>query len=216
MKVGTIVKLLVIEDNRVYQERLAVDLTELGYDVEIFTQFQNYTTHDYSPYDLVLLDIGLPDLDGREIITYIKNSSKAKIIILTSTNSGEVEYKSLLLGADDYIIKPHFVPVLNLKIQALISTNNQDTIICGHHINLQTLTIDNKIKLTAKEYKILIAIYNSTAHQCTKNELLRNLWESDFFVEEGALYTMIYRLRKKIESTNINITNTRGGYKIDD
>lgn len=209
-------KILIIEDNTVYRKILETDLIESGYDIDILTDFDSYFQADYSVYDLIILDIGLPNLDGRDLITFIKKKSNAKIIMLTSDNSGSVEYESLLLGADDYIIKPHYLPVLKLKIQSLVSQTNDQVIICGHNINTETLTIDKTIKMTAKEYKILMAIYRSKNHQCTKSELLRSLWESDFFVEEGALYTMVYRLRKKLETTNINIVNTRGGYKIDD
>lgn len=209
-------KILIIEDNAVYRKTLETDLITSGYDVEIILKFENYVEIDYSLYNLIILDIGLPNLDGRDCISFIKKNSNAKIIMLTSDNSGAAEYESLLLGADDYIIKPHYLPVLKLKIDTLETKAREQIVICGHSINTETLTIDQNIKMTAKEYKILMAIYRSSKHQCTKPELLRNLWESDFFVEEGALYTMIYRLRKKLEPTNINILNTRGGYKIDD
>lgn len=209
-------KILIVEDNLVYRKKLETDLIESGYELEILMNFDQCLQFDYSLFELIILDIGLPNLDGRDLISFIKKKSNAKIIMLTSDNTGAAEYKSLLLGADDYIIKPHYLPVLKLKIDALINKNNEQVSICGHSINTETLTIDQDIKLTAKEYKILMAIYRANNFKCTKEELLRSLWESDFFVEEGALYTMVYRLRKKLETTNINIVNTRGGYKIDD
>lgn len=209
-------KILIIEDNDVYRKNLETELRINEYDVDTLLQFDQYQQFDYSNYDLILLDIGLPALDGRDLITLIKNNSTARIIMLTSDSSGAVEYDSLLLGADDYIIKPHYLPVLKHKIDPLGNKSNENVSICGHSINTETLTIDQVIKLTAKEYKILMAIYRSNSKQCTKEELLRSLWESDYFVEEGALYTMVYRLRKKLEGTNIKIVNTRGGYKIND
>lgn len=208
-------KILIIEDNHTYRQKLQKDLIEYNYTVEIANNFKTLQTLDYNKYELVIIDIGLPNTDGRELIETIKLNPKAQVIMLTSNNDSTIEYESLHLGADDYIIKPHNIAVLDLKIKKLLKSFENKQQINGHTVNHQTLKIDDQIKLTAKEYKILLAIHNNQNNFCSKSELLKNLWDSDYFVDEGALYTLVYRLRKKLVSTNIKIENTQGGYKID-
>lgn len=207
--------ILIIEDNKLYCEKLAEDLIAYNYNISICKDFSHLEEIDYSRYNLVLLDISLPNIDGRSMINIIKTSSKANVIMLTSDNANSSEFESLKLGADDYIIKPHFMPVLDLKIQQLINTPSDVIKICGHLLNKQNMKIDDNINLTAKEYKILMCLYSKSDQVCSKSEVLKNLWQSDFFVESGALYTLIHRLRKKLENTNINIKNVKGGYQID-
>lgn len=205
----------IIEDSEQYREHLKKDLEEYGYNVEICKYFDELEQVEYSKYDIVFLDISLPNLDGRNLIEFIKRNSDAVIFILTSDNSHLTEFDCLKLGADDYIIKPHFIPVVDLKIKQFINFETETIEICGHKLNKETLKIDEMINLTAKEYKILMCLYSKRGQTCSNKLILRMLWESDFFVEIGALYTMIYRLRKKLGPTNIEISNVTGGYKID-
>lgn len=209
-------RVLIIEDNERYRNKLIGDLQSLNYEVVAPVTFTGLAGYDYTTFQLVILDVGLPQIDGRNLIKVIKRGSSAAVIMLTSSSSGEIEYESLKLGADDYIVKPHYLPVLELKIDSLINNQLKQLEICGHYVNPQNLKVDERIKLTAKEYKILVAIYKHQDHLVSKDQLLRDLWESDYFVEEGALYTLIYRLRKKLDDTNIVIKNTRGGYKVDE
>lgn len=205
----------IIEDNELYRKNLKADLESYGYNVSLCETFNRVESVDYTAFDIVILDISLPNLDGRNLIRTIKNNSKAIVFMLTSNNNGTAEYESLKLGVDDYIVKPHYAPVLNLKIKQALNHEVEQINICGHSLNKETLKIDNKINLTAKEYKVLIFLHSKLGQVCTNNEILRALWESDFFVEMGALYTMMYRLRKKLEPTNISIKNDKGGYTID-
>ncbi len=204
-----------IEDNEQYRGRLRNDLEEYGYNVEISNYFDELEQVDYSKFDIVILDISLPNLDGRNLIKLIKQNSHAVVFMLTSDNSQLTEFDCLKLGADDYIVKPHFMPVIDLKIKQFLNLETEIIEICGHKVNKETLKIDEKINLTAKEYKILMCLNSKRGQTCSNKMILRMLWESDFFVEMGALYTMVYRLRKKLETTDIVISNVTGGYKID-
>lgn len=209
-------KILIIEDNQRYAQNLKLDLEASGFDVTNTTDFANLEKLEYSEYKLVILDIGLPNLDGRNIIKFIKHCGDIKVIVLTSESNGQTELTSLLEGADDYITKPHYTPVLIHKVNKLISNESSVIKYKQHTIDMQTMKIDNKIKLTNKEYQVLLYLLNNRGKICSKSSILKNMWQSDYFIEQGALYTLIYRLRKKIESTAIVIQNDEGGYYIDE
>lgn len=204
----------IIEDNELYRNRLIDDLISLGYKVSTYTDFKQIEFADYSEFDVVLVDIGLPNIDGRRLIKTIKEHSNVAVFMLTSVDNGAVELECLTLGADYYIIKPHYTPVLDFKLKQVLNLETDTVEIGSHKLNKDTLKIDDRISLTAKEYKILLCLHQKGSEVCSKEELLRNLWESDYFVEVGALYTMIHRLRKKLENTSINIRSIDGGYQI--
>lgn len=206
--------ILVIEDNKLYYETLKLDLEKFGYKVSSPINFRCLESIDYKQFDVVMLDITLPNIDGRNLIKTIKKSVNPVVFMLTSIDNGTVELDCLKLGADDYIIKPHYGPVLDFKLKQHLKLEKDIVEICSHKLSMETLKIDDTINLTAKEYKVLLCLHAKGNEVCSKEELLRCLWENDYFVELGALYTLVFRLRKKLEDTNINIKSTNGGYQI--
>lgn len=205
-------KILIIEDNIINRKALIEDLSKHQFIVEAISDFNCLEALDYSPYQLIILDIRLPNYNGIDLISQIKQSSQAKIFMLTSDERKTTEYESVIRGADDYLTKPHYLPLLLHKINLINDTN---ILMChGHEINLHTMRIDQKIKLTKQEYQVLIYLINHQNQYCTKNQLLELLWENNFFVEVDALYSLIYRLRKKLDPTQIKIINHKGAYCI--
>ncbi len=207
-------KILVVEDNTTYRNHIVKELQDQGYLVDFIVDFSQLKIYNYSTYDLILLDISLPNYNGIDLIDNIKNQSNSKIFMLTSNENKTTEFKAIVTGADDYITKPHYLPLLIHKINLL---NNKTSIVFKSHIiDLQTMRIDNEIKLTKQEYQVLIHLLHNRNTYCTKDQLLDLLWENNFFIEIDALYSLIYRLRKKLRTTAIIIENSKGAYCIHD
>ncbi len=207
-------EILIVEDNEIYRNKLRADLISLGHHVEVVLEFNELDNYRFKQFDLIILDITLPSINGLDLIQVIKSCSYARIFMLTSDESQKTEYNATLNGADDYITKPHYLPLLDYKIKQL--TEEANIIYKEHTIDLSTMKIDNQIKLTKQEYQILIHLLNNRNKACSKNQLLELLWENNFFVEIDALYSLIYRLRKKLLATEITIENRKGSYWIND
>lgn len=177
-------------------------------------------------FDLVILDIGLPDIDGREACKHLrKNGFKAPIIMLTGNDSDADEILGLDAGANDYITKPFRFAVLLARIRAQLRQHEQSedavfTIGPYTFKPASKLLVDEsggKVRLTEKETSILKYLYRSGEKVVTRDVLLHEVWGYNAGVTTHTLETHIYRLRQKIEKDPSNaellVTET-GGYKL--
>ncbi len=183
-------------------------------------------TANGSQWDLVILDIGLPDMDGREACKLVrKNGFKAPIILLTGETADADMVLGLDAGANDYMTKPFNFPVLLARIRAQLRqhANNEDAILSLGPYRFQPsakLLIEQnggKIRLTAKETSILKFLYKSASNLASRDVLLREVWGYNANVTTHTLETHIYRLRQKIEPdpANANLLKTEtGGYRL--
>jgi DNA-binding response OmpR family regulator len=180
---------------------------------------------DHAP-DLVIMDVGLPDKDGREAVRELRGSGfKSPIIVLTGHDSEEDTVIGLESGANDYVNKPFRFAVLLARIRAHLRQHeaSDDAVFqIGQYTfrpGSKLLTNDKggKLRLTEKETAILRYLYRAGQQVVTRDVLLREVWGYNAAVTTHTLETHIYRLRQKIESNPANaqllVTDT-GGYKL--
>ena len=177
-------------------------------------------------YDMVVLDVGLPDIDGRELCRLIrKQGVKCPILMLTGHDTDSDTILGLNAGANDYITKPFKFPVLLARIRAQLRQHEQseDAIFTlGPYtfkpaVKMLLTEDDKKIRLTEKETNILKFLYRATEGVVPRDTLLHEVWGYNAGVTTHTLETHIYRLRQKIEPdpshASLLVTES-GGYRL--
>jgi DNA-binding response OmpR family regulator len=220
-------KLLIVEDNFQLADDLSRFLTENGFIVEIADTLEDAKEKvGLYQYELIILDIGLPDGSGLDIIKLLKNkNSDAGILIVTAKNAIEDKVKGLELGADDYITKPFHKAELNARIRSIIRRkkfNGSNIIVINKiqiDLNSMSVTIDDKeLDLTRKEYDLLLYFIYNKNRVLTKESIAEHLWgdhidQADNF---DFIYNHIKNLRKKLQQAGAenHIRSVYGmGYK---
>jgi DNA-binding response OmpR family regulator len=177
-------------------------------------------------YDLIILDVGLPDTDGRELCRLMrKQGVKAPVLMLTGHDSDADTILGLDAGANDYVTKPFKFPVLLARIRAQLRQHEQseDAVFnLGPYtfkpsMKLLVTEDDKKIRLTEKETNILKFLYRSTDGVVARDTLLHEVWGYNAGVTTHTLETHIYRLRQKIEPDPSNarlLVTESGGYRL--
>lgn len=176
--------------------------------------------------DLVLLDVDLPDMDGREACRLMRSGGvAAPVIMLTASSSDEATILGLESGANDYVTKPFKFSVLLARIRAQLRSHeaSEDAV---YHIGpyefrpAQKLLVDakaRKIRLTDKESNILKYLYRAGGKSVSREELLTEVWGYNANVATHTLETHVYRLRQKIEPDPANariLLTEAGGYRL--
>jgi DNA-binding response OmpR family regulator len=176
--------------------------------------------------DLMLLDVGLPDMDGREACAMMrKNGFKSPIIMLTGADSDADHILGLNSGANDYVTKPFKFAVLLARVRAHLRSHEQseDAVFkIGPYefrpaVKMLVTPADKKIRLTEKETSILKYLYRAGGRPVTRDVLLDEVWGYNSGVTTHTLETHVYRLRQKIEPdpTNASLLLTEsGGYRL--
>lgn len=218
-------KILVVEDDFDIQELLHSFLQEAGYEVEVANDgVEAIDIFSNCQFDLILLDIMLPKIDGFTLCELIRKQSQIPIIMLTALNGEKEQIKGLDLQVDDYITKPFSMPVLIRKIAAVLRRSNQGKDEENQTINYRNLILDldsyiatvdgNGYELTQREFEVLHELLTHQGRVMTRQNLLDSVWKYDFFGDERVVDTHIKNLRKKL---GIDFIQTiRGvGYKID-
>ena len=217
--------ILSVEDDMDIQELLREFLKEAGYEVTSASDgIEAMDLFVKNKYDLILLDIMLPKIDGFGVCELIRKQSQIPIIMLTALGGEEEQIRGLDLQVDDYITKPFSVPILIRKIAAVLrrSSRTQEE---GHKaieyqnlsLNLDnyTATVDGTAyELTQREFEVLRELLTHQGRIMTRQNLLDKLWRYDFYGDERVVDTHIKNLRKKLGIEFIQ--TVRGvGYKID-
>ncbi|WP_185984360.1 response regulator transcription factor [Aureimonas mangrovi] len=176
--------------------------------------------------DLVVMDVGLPDMDGREAVKVLRKSGfKAPVIILTGHDADADTILGLEAGANDYVTKPFRFAVLLARIRAQLRQHEQSedaTFQVGPYVfrpSQKALTDEKggKIRLTEKETAIIRYLYRADRRVVTRDVLLEEVWGYNSGVTTHTLETHVYRLRQKIEPDPSNarlIVTESGGYKL--
>lgn len=177
-------------------------------------------------FDLVVFDVGLPDMDGREAVRLLRKSGfKTPIIMLTGNTSDADQILGLDAGANDYVLKPFKFAVLLARVRAQLRQHEQseDAVFAIGQYTFKPAAkqlIDetgNKIRLTEKETSILKYLYRSGEKVISRDKLLHEVWGYNAGVTTHTLETHIYRLRQKIEKDPSNaelLVTESGGYKL--
>lgn len=218
-------KILVAEDDPSIQALLHDFLEDAGYEVTIASDGREaLEAYAVRPFDLILLDIMLPQMDGYGVCRAIRRKSDIPIIMLTALDDEQNQLKGLDLQADDYITKPFSMPVLIRKIAAVLrrSMKQGDML---KTITYKELTLDlegykaytkeENIDLTPREFEILRELLLHKGRILTRQNLLQMLWKYEFFGDERIIDIHIKNLRKKLGNADY-IETVRGvGYRID-
>jgi len=220
--------ILIIDDDKALRQSLA---EQLG-DGEGFTVRQAGTGAEglaaaHTPgVDLIILDLGLPDMDGREVCKALRRAGiSAPVIMLTGHDSDDDAITGLDAGANDYVVKPMRFGVLLARIRAQLrqhETNEEAVFQVGPYLfrpAQKSLTGDQgaKIRLTEKEAAILKFLYRAGASVVSRDTLLHEVWGYNSGVTTHTLETHIYRLRQKIEPDPAGqrlIVTDAGGYRL--
>lgn len=221
-------KIMTIEDDATLNNEIAEELTKWGHNVHKIINLENII-EEFKTFEpqLVLLDINLPFYDGFHWCNEIRKTSKVPIIFMSSRNSNMDIIMGVNLGADDYIQKPFSIAVLIAKVNALLrrtysfSESTSDKI--THNkvtLDLSTAILtykDNTIELSKNELKILNILMNKNGKIVSRDNLMKKLWDSDWYVDDNTLTVNINRLRGRLKQIGLNdfIETKRGlGYII--
>jgi two-component system response regulator VanR len=218
-------KILVVEDDLDIQELLKNFLQEVGYEIILASDgVEALSTFSSAQFDLVLLDVMLPKIDGFAVCELIRKQSQVPIIMLTALSGEEEQIRGLDLQVDDYITKPFSMPILIRKIAAVLRRSSgpqedEHKTITYQNLLLDfdnhTATVDGTAhELTQREFEVLKELLTQQGRILTRQNLLDKLWRYDFYGDERVVDTHIKNLRKKL---GIDFIQTiRGvGYKID-
>lgn len=216
-------KILVVEDNPDISELLYTYLKNENYDVTIASDGEEaiHIYYDIVP-DLILLDLMLPKINGYDVCKSIREDSDVPIIMLTALDEEKNQLKGFELKIDDYITKPFSMPILIYKIEAVMRryTNTEELSQLKYEnliLNLSafTATYDGEnLELTKREFLLLQILLENRGRVLTRQALLNQVWDYDFFGDERIVDTHIKNLRKKLPIEFIE--TVRGvGYKID-
>ncbi len=218
-------KILIVEDDLSIQALLHDFIQEAGHSVILASDgVEALAKYSEQDFDLVLLDIMLPKIDGYGVCEVIRQKSDVPIIMLTALDGEENQIRGLDLQADDYITKPFSMPVLLRKIAAVLRRSSKLKCI-PQTMSYRNLKLDldgykayaggEDIDLTPREFEILRELVANRGRILTRQNLLQTLWKYEFFGEERIIDTHIKNLRKKLGTADY-IESIRGvGYRID-
>ncbi len=225
---GNVKKILMVDDDDDLREALSDQLV-LTEEFDVFEAEDGASSLEKAKgalYDLVILDVGLPDMDGRELCRLMrKQGVKCPIIMLTGHDSDADTILGLDAGANDYVSKPFKFPVLLARIRAQLRQHEQseDAVFqLGPYTFKPAMKMlitedDRKIRLTEKETNILKFLYRATDGVVARDVLLHEVWGYNAGVTTHTLETHIYRLRQKIEPDPSNarlLVTESGGYRL--
>ncbi len=221
-------RILLVEDDLSLIHGLSFAVERQGYLLDVVrTKCEKDKVWEEGKYDLVILDVSLPDGSGFDICKDIRCTSKVPIMFLTAADDETDIIMGLDIGGDDYITKPFKLAVFLSRINALLrrsdNFNKTDAELSSNGITVRLLQGEvyknnDKIELTGNEYKLLCLFMENPDQVLSPEQILNNLWDSEGnFVDNNTLTVYIRRLRTKIEDDpgkpNRIITVRRMGYK---
>ena len=220
-------RIIIIEDDKAIREELAALMTRNGHTPILITDFSRAAQEVlHLEAQLVLLDLSLPEADGRAICREIRANSPVPISILTSHSDETNEVLTMSLGADDFIAKPYSSNILLARIDAVLrrSFNTMTAPIEHRGISLDpvnyTVTVldtGKSLKLPNTEGHILSFLMKNAGLIIERSTLAAELWDSELFVDDNTLSINISRLRRSLAKIGVNdfLTTHRGqGYSV--
>ncbi|MCE5172190.1 response regulator transcription factor [Paenibacillus profundus] len=217
-------QILVIEDDQEIQELIKQFLMTQQYSVEVASDgIEGMKQFNKQSFDLILLDVMLPNLNGFEIAKMIRNQSNVPIILLTALEEEQDQLKGFDLGIDDYITKPFSFHVLIRRVEAVLRrSNDQSTDNCLVFKEVQldcdaykVYVNEVEIPLTTKEFEIVQLLLQNEKKVLTRESIVEKVWGFDYYGETRVIDTHIKNIRKKLDIPYIK--TVKGiGYKIDE
>lgn len=221
-------RILLVEDDLSLVNGLSFAIRNQGYSLNVaHTRSEAFILYEDGSYDLVILDVSLPDGSGFDICRSIRQTSKVPIMFLTAMDEETDIIMGLDIGGDDYITKPFKLAVFMSRINALLRRSDNfsqaDTELSSGGITIRLLESEvykngEKIELTANEYKLLRLLMENSGQVLSPEQILGKLWDcKEEYVDGNTLTVYIRRLRTKIEDDPAKperiVTVRRMGYK---
>jgi len=218
-------RILLVEDESALRETLAARLRREGYTVDTAPDGEEGLFLGLEiPFDLGIIDLGLPKLSGMELIRTLRAEHRAfPVLVLTARSSWQDKVNALKHGADDYLIKPFHIEELLARINALVRRAagwSTPVLECGPitlDLTAQTVRVNGQLaELTGYEYKVLQYLMVHAGELVSKSDLTEHIYQQDFDRDSNVLEVFIGRLRKKLdpEGTLKPIETVRGrGYR---
>jgi len=216
-------KILIVEDDSTISLGLSYYLKQEGYDVTVSDTYKMTLEVIDNSYDLVLLDLSLPDGNGFDLFKEIKKRVNVNVIFLTAVDEETSVVMGLDMGADDYITKPFKARELLSRVKNVFRRNSPDVIKIGNVTidirGAKVLKNGKDVFLTALEYKILLILALNPNQVFTREKILADIWDvNEEYVNDNTLTVYIKRIREKIEDDVLEpkiIVTVRGiGYKV--
>lgn len=204
-------KILIVEDERKIADTLKFGLSEHGYHVEVaYDGTIGKRLFSARDFDLVILDVNLPGINGYELCKFIRQQNvKVPIIMLTAMTTLEDKVEGYESGTDDYMVKPFEFKELLLKIRVLLKHVLQQQLPVGNilrvrdlQMNLDTMEVSrsgSKINLTAKEFQLLEYLLRNKNRVLSRVDIAINVWDTDFDSNTNVIDVYISYLRNKID-----------------
>lgn len=216
-------KILLVEDNEMIVKGLVYSLSKEGFETNIAYNAQEAESKiESNVYDIIILDVMLPDGNGFELCKHIKENKDIPIIFLTAKDDEKDVVNGFNLGADDYVIKPFRTMELISRIYNVLRRYNKDknVIEIGQvRIDLEAnrVYVDNKeVEFTALEYKILVLLYTNAGKTVTREKILDKIWDvAGNFVNDNTLTVYVKRIRDKLGKSDVIKTIKGIGYRVD-
>ncbi|NVJ69249.1 MAG: response regulator transcription factor [Alphaproteobacteria bacterium] len=216
-------RILVVEDDQALADQMKSSLIDTGYSVDHAADGEDgHFLGDTEPYDAVILDLGLPIMDGTSILKKWRAAGKdMPVLILTARDGWTEKVEGLDAGADDYLTKPFIMEELLARLRALIRRSAGQTspqLTCGP-VMLDTrngkVSVDGRaIKLTAQEFKLLSYLMHHEGKVVSRTELTEHIYDQDFDRDSNTIEVFVNRVRKKLDVPLIH--TVRGlGYRLE-
>jgi len=219
------VRILLVEDDRMLSEAVARALTQNAHVVDVSYNGEEadraLATYDYG---LVLLDIGLPNIDGFEVLKRLRGRrNPVPVLVLTVRESIEDRISGLDLGADDYLAKPFHLSELEARVRALIRrahSNASSSLVHGRlRLDMAGRRLycdDQPVELSMRELAVIELLLLKEGKVVTKQQIVDHLYGWEDASNSNAIEVFVYRLRKKLEASGVDIRTVRGmGYLIE-
>ncbi|MCX7920601.1 MAG: response regulator transcription factor [Clostridia bacterium] len=219
-------KILIADDEERMRKLVSDFLKKQGYfvfEAEDGRKALDIFNNGQQSFDLIILDVMMPGLDGWEVCKEIRKNSSIPIIMLTARGEETDELLGFRLGADEYITKPFSPMILVARVQALLRRvsnlkkdkkeyNGLDIDETAHVVSVDGAEVD----LTPKEYELLVYLTDNEGVALSRNQILNSVWDYDYFGDARTVDTHIKKLREKLGSKGDFIQTIRGlGYKFE-
>lgn len=200
-------RILVVEDDKDLNRQVSDALVDAGYVVDrAFDGEEGHFLGDTEPYDAVVLDIGLPQMDGISVVErWRRDGRKMPVLILTARDRWSDKVSGIDAGADDYVAKPFHIEEVLARVRALIrraAGHASSELTCGPlrlDTNASKADIDGApLKLTSHEFRLLAYLMHHMGKVVSRTELVEHLYDQDFDRDSNTIEVFVGRLRKKM------------------
>ena len=215
------IQILVVEDEKPISNLIAVNLRKAGYSCHcVFDGMAAADALDKNRYDLILLDVMLPKVDGYELMNYIA-PLEIPVIFLTAKSSVADRVKGLKLGADDYLTKPFEIIELLARVETVLRRYHKtENILTVHDLVIDTASRtvkrnDEPINLTKKEYELLLLFARNKNVALYRETIYERIWGGEYMGDSRTVDLHVQRMRKKIGWEDKIVTVYKVGYRLE-